>query len=527
MQPSICFLIFLPLFLLLYNWRATYMMKWDHTGVRFLPAQCLALSRPLRAKFPSLPFPHGTWPLWGSVLSWLTTLDPVRVCGQGESLGGRRAWLSSDPYRCLSGAAACRVGLWDPGGPTWKAATRGKMVRAPPGRVCIAGWVRGQWGGSEAAEAPQGSSETSSDKIAHPTASSLLFLINSMNPSGSLRSLWKEAWRCGRLSSLTVGWLIKQSCLVFWHGTLWIFKERIETFHTTQGLCFQTPELPGGRYLHSSFPSKWENKNAAGRKLPGTMEALTSFVIFKAWSENSSENGANSPCVHLGHWTKTEKEPLSLKWNTLSLGCFAVWEPCCGGSCSKSCGNSRDPGNHQSQEETPAKTKAKRGPSTLAPGWGDFQKLSRAEAALPEFPELSLPSGRGTQHNLWVWKKTPAHVTVRIPFRATVTSRLLKTGFKSSETTPVETAIFQLKYSFFHGRLVSNSSLLLLEFIIQNHLNQKFDFDQSTTSKGSTVFILPLFSKNAITHPTYHSSNKYVCTHLAHFLGDQAKNRVM
>ena len=50
-----------------------------------------------------------------------------------------------------------------------------------------------------------------------------------------------------------------------------------------------------------------------------------------------------------------------------------------------SCRNSRDPGNHPSQEENTATC----GPSALAPGWGDFEKLSKAEGVLPEFPEVS------------------------------------------------------------------------------------------------------------------------------------------
>ena len=71
--------------------------------LRFLLAQCPALSRHLRARFPSLPFLHRSWPLlWGA--------HHPQPCGQGESLGGCRAWLSSDPHWGLGRVTACQVG---------------------------------------------------------------------------------------------------------------------------------------------------------------------------------------------------------------------------------------------------------------------------------------------------------------------------------------------------------------------------------------------------------------------------------
>ena len=86
---------------------------------------------------------------------------------------------------------ACQVGLWDPGVPkSMVDPTRGRWSEPLSGGFAWWWAGGGQGEGSEAAEAPQGSSEMlSRDKIAPPAASLLLFLISSMNLSGSLRLL--------------------------------------------------------------------------------------------------------------------------------------------------------------------------------------------------------------------------------------------------------------------------------------------------------------------------------------------------
>lgn len=80
----------------------------------------------------------------------------------------------------------------------------------------------------------------------------------------------------------------------------------------------------------------------------------------------------------------------------------SIGGPSCGGSCSGSCGNLRDTKSRQNQE-SPAKREAEYSPNTFAPGWADFQKVSRLRSR-----NRTLAVGANTQ-SVGLQKGTCAH----------------------------------------------------------------------------------------------------------------------
>ena len=139
------------------------------------------------------------------------------------------------------------------------------------------------------------------------------------------------------------------------------FKKEQRPFQRMQSLCSGTP--PGGRHLQSSLPSpaKGENKNTAGLKRPRSMEAPT------CWRHS---------CVLKPDVKTPPKMELTADIFTLVIGrkqkrsifCWneALWAPGAspdGRSLSRSCGDSRNQGNHQSWEENSTNLKVKSSPT--------------------------------------------------------------------------------------------------------------------------------------------------------------------
>lgn len=184
--------------------------------------------------------------------------------------------------------------------------------------------------------------------------------------------------------------------------------------------------------------------------------------------------------------------------------------PSCDGSYSGSCSHLGDVGNHQTQENL-ANRKAEPCPRMFAPGWVDFQKRSNdwgSSTCVPRILLTLMPvvqniiSGSGRRHVLMF--------TVRIQLIIQSYNNLMiaknRVQIKWTHCSRnyhllAEVFIFQLS--------VSNLSLLLP---LTTEIGSLI-FDQSVISKGSTALILPLFSKNAMTHPTHQSINKYFCMH--------------
>lgn len=123
---------------------------------------------------------------------------------------------------------------------------------------------------------------------------------------------------------------------------------------------------------------------------PHKIEMLSSFMIFKVWSQKSSENEANGLCVYLCHW-KTKKEHLLMKFNPLGSSGFMHGGG--GGGLMWWILQWELPWlqrlSHQSQEENPGERKVKYCPNKLAPGWVGFQVPSNDWRRIARVPRIS------------------------------------------------------------------------------------------------------------------------------------------
>ena len=255
-------------------------------------------------------------------------------------------------------------------------------------------------------------------------------------------------------------------CFLGW-DSVDILRENRDLFIQPKSSASKLPRSSRQEAAPQPFPTQVRKPED---KLPHSMEVLTLWCW--SWSEKPSEQWSWCVEAHvftlvLGRQQKRsilgERKP-SESWVDLH----------------GSCRNSRDPGNHPSQEENTATC----GPSTLAPGWGALWKAEQGWGSIAWVPRSFLAwvqkviCGSGEGHLLL--SQQEFHLIIQSYVNIETAKHRVQTKWLHSHRNHyllAEISLFSLS--------VSNASLPHLYFIIENHISQKIDFDPSVTSKGS------------------------------------------